>query len=119
MLVEEILPIAQIASIGAFIIACIPIAISICICTTSLVVRVIRLGVVKRFISLSVKVDILSNSFERKVFAKLAAMCEENHPVAIAAAMLPNAQSNIMPPFFHTSFCTIAPAETAVVSFFV
>ena len=118
MLVEEILPIAQIASIGAFIIACIPIAISICICTTSLVVRVIRLGVVKRFISLSVKVDILSNSFERKVFAKLAAMCEENHPVAIAA-MLPNAQSNIMPPFFHTSFCTIAHAETAVVSFFV
>ncbi len=106
---------AQTAVIGALMSICSPMTTNISTCVTSLVVRVIRLAVEKRPISSMEKDSTLSNSLARREAENPEAICAASSTVATEAAMLPSAQSSIMPPLYRMSRMALPSVSTSVV----
>ena len=114
--VDDTFNIAHTASTGAFIRSCKPTAIKVCICTTSLVVRVIRLDDPNLFISAAENEVTLSSIAFRKVLEKFAAVCAAKNPHTTEHAALPNAYNSINPPLRHTTPIVILSPTTSFIS---
>ena len=98
-----ILVIAQAAIIGAFTLACKPIAITICTCDMSLVERVMRLAVENLPIS-SIENEItLSYTASLSLLDRPAATTATKYPTINVAAILKRAQPSIFIPTTNTS----------------
>ena len=111
------LQIAQTARMGALIMTCRPIEMTICTCWMSLVVRVIRLAVEKRLISSIEYPCTRSNTRERRRKDTAAAMRATKKPTTTEETALPSAQASISPPFFQISPPAPVPDTASTVIF--
>ena len=103
-----ILVIAQTAIMGAFTLACRPIANTICTCDMSLVERVIRLAVENLPIS-SIENEItLSYTASLSLFESPAATTATKYPTTNMAAILKRAQASIFIPAATTSLSALS-----------
>ena len=114
-LLFKIFVIAQIAVIGAFILNCNPIAITIWIWVISFVVLVIKLLVENCFTSLIPKFPTLLNNFFLTFIENVADIPDAIYPTIIADTKLPKAHANIYPPFFTISDISLPCVCTSIV----
>ena len=94
---------------GAFMQMCIPIAMIIATCVTSLVLRVIRLGVENFPISSMPKDSTFSKSILRSLREKLAAISAVQSPDNNVTQKLSAAHAIIFSPTLHISLTVFPP----------
>ena len=108
-----ILAIAHTAMIGDCTSMSRPMVRNIWIWVTSLVERVIRLAVEKRFSSSGPKDSTRRNCMERRRWVKDAETRAVMKPTATVVSMAPSATASILPPATHTSCISLFGVSTS------